>query len=143
MTAYEYKVVPAPRKGVKLKGVRSAEGRFAHALELVMNEMGADGWEYLRADTLPCDERQGLTGRNTTFQNMLVFQRRIGGDVVEAVASQQVAPMPLMAPVFRPSDEAGETTAGAPRVEATVDTEGDYTAEIPGQRRGDAEVSTQ
>ena len=40
-----------------------------------MNRLGADGWDYVRADALPCDERVGLTGTKTTFQNMLVFRR--------------------------------------------------------------------
>ncbi len=42
-----------------------------------MNAMGADGWEYQRTDTLPCEERVGLTGRTTVFQNMLVFRRAV------------------------------------------------------------------
>ena len=75
MPNYEYKVVPAPRKGLRAKGIRGAENKFANALQDVMNTQAADGWEYFRTDTLPCDERQGLTGRSTTFQNMLVFRR--------------------------------------------------------------------
>jgi hypothetical protein len=40
-----------------------------------MNELGAEGWEYQRAETLPCDERRGLTGRVETTQHVLVFRR--------------------------------------------------------------------
>ena len=75
MQRYEYRVVPAPKKGKKAKGVKTAEGRFAAALGDCMNEMAADGWEYLRTDTLPSEERAGITGRTTVFQNMLVFRR--------------------------------------------------------------------
>lgn len=81
MTRYEYKVVPAPLKGLKARGVRSAEGRFANALEEAMNTMGSDGWEYQRAETLPSVERSGLTGSTTTYRNMLVFRRVRPGDV--------------------------------------------------------------
>lgn len=77
MQNFEYKVVPAPKKGLKGKGLKTAEARFANAMMSVMNELGADGWEYQRSDTLPCEERSGLRGRNTTFQNMLVFRRSI------------------------------------------------------------------
>ena len=77
MSRFEYKVVPAPKKGQRAKGVKGTEGRFAHALESVMNELGAQGWEYLRTDTLPAEERAGLTSRTTTFQNMLVFRRAL------------------------------------------------------------------
>lgn len=75
MPQYEYRVVPAPVKGLKAKGVRGHEARFAHALEDLMNRMGAEGWEYQRAETLPAEERHGLTNVTTTYRNMLVFRR--------------------------------------------------------------------
>ena len=76
MNRFEYKVVPAPRRGEKLRGVKTTEDRFALALTNLMNALGAEGWEYIRADALPCDERAGLTGgTKTSFQNMLVFRR--------------------------------------------------------------------
>ena len=37
--------------------------------------MGRDGWDYVRADTLPVDERSGFTGSKTSFQYLLVFRR--------------------------------------------------------------------
>ncbi len=80
MTQFEYKVVPAPAKGEKVRGAKTTADRFAVALTTVMNDLGRDGWEYLRADTLPCEERVGFTGRQTTFQHMLVFRRMIAVD---------------------------------------------------------------
>ncbi|MGH1577629.1 DUF4177 domain-containing protein [Planktotalea sp.] len=77
MTPYEYKVIPAPMRGQKGKGVKGADGRFAHALETAMNEMAAIGWEYQRAETLPSEERAGLTSKTTVFRNVLVFRRAI------------------------------------------------------------------
>lgn len=79
MSRYEYKVVPAPVKGTKAKGAKTSEARFALTLTNLMNEMGSDGWEYLRADSLPAEERTGLTGRTTKFQNLLVFRRELEG----------------------------------------------------------------
>lgn len=90
MQGFEYKVIPAPRRGEKMRGLKTTEARFAFALTKAMNEMAAEGWEYLRADTLPVEERVGLTGRTTTFQHMLVFRR--------ALAAQAAAPAPLRAP---------------------------------------------
>ncbi len=72
---YEYRVVPAPRRGVRKSNAKTSEARFAVSLTDLMNEMGREGWEYLRADTLPMDERAGLTGTKTSYQNMLVFRR--------------------------------------------------------------------
>ncbi|MEQ9693701.1 DUF4177 domain-containing protein [Shimia sp. SDUM112013] len=74
-TRYDYKVIPAPSKGKKARGVKGPEGRFAHALEVAMNDMAAEGWEYLRAETLPNEERVGLTGSQTSFRTVLVFRR--------------------------------------------------------------------
>ena len=75
MPRYEFKVVPAPRKGEKARGLKTLEDRFAQTLTTLMNELGRDGWDYVRADALPVDERSGLTGTKTTFQNVLVFRR--------------------------------------------------------------------
>lgn len=92
MQSYEYKVVPAPRRGEKAKGAKTGEDRFALALTRVMNDLGADGWEYLRADTLPCDERAGLTGVKTSFMHMLVFRRALSTGAVAAPPQPAAAP---------------------------------------------------
>ncbi|MFN7224066.1 MAG: DUF4177 domain-containing protein [Paracoccaceae bacterium] len=75
MQRFEYKVIPAPKRGDKVRGIKATEDRFALTLTQLMNSLGAEGWDYVRADTLPCDERVGLTGTKTTYQNMLVFRR--------------------------------------------------------------------
>ncbi len=92
MRRYEYKVVPAPQKGLKERGVRSAEGRFAFAVETALNEMGAEGWEYLRAELLPSEERSGLTGSVTNWRNVLVFRRALDGDTSETTADDRPDP---------------------------------------------------
>lgn len=81
MSAYQYKVVPAPSRGLKGKGVKGADGKFAFALEKLMNDMGAAGWEFQRAETLPSEERAGLTSKTTVFRNVLVFRRTRDADV--------------------------------------------------------------
>ncbi|NIZ09166.1 DUF4177 domain-containing protein [Pseudooceanicola sp. HF7] len=77
MSRYEYKVVPAPTKAPKARGVKTSEGRFALTLEELMNEMAAKGWEYQRAEMLPQEERSGLTGSTTTYRNVLIFRRAL------------------------------------------------------------------
>ncbi len=137
MQRYEYKVVPAPRKGDKAKGAKTTEARFAHALTRVMNEMAAQGWDYLRTDTLPAEERVGLTGRTTTFQHMLVFRKELAPGVA---ARAPLAPLPIPGfddtdsaadePELDPMDIAARRAAlvarpqfgPAPRVSATSDT---------------------
>ena len=100
MPRYEYKVIPAPKKAGKIKGVRGTDQKFAGSLAAIMNEQGAEGWEYQRTDTLPCEERQGLTGRTTTFQNMLIFRRKIE-DTPEITAPVQPGEPVLAVPTFR------------------------------------------
>lgn len=75
MDVYEYKVVPAPAKGQKARGVRKSEDKFAYAIQQVMNQNAQDGWEFLRSETLPNEERVGLTNTSTTYRSMLVFRR--------------------------------------------------------------------
>lgn len=62
---------------MKAKGVKTPEARFALALQETMNEMGAEGWEYQRAETLPSVERTGLTGSTTNWRHVLVFRRLV------------------------------------------------------------------
>ena len=39
MSHYEYKVVPAPTKGLKVKAIKTPEGRFALTVQEVLNAM--------------------------------------------------------------------------------------------------------
>ncbi|KAA8608117.1 hypothetical protein AL036_08275 [Salipiger aestuarii] len=92
MTSYEYKVVPAPQKGEKARGIKTAEGRFACAIERAMNDMAADGWEYLRSETLPSEERSGLTSSTSVWRNLLVFRRaRMEGTEAESAVAEGTA----------------------------------------------------
>lgn len=118
MQRFEFKVIPAPKRGEKARGVKSTEDRFALALTTLMNQLGAEGWDYVRADALPCEERVGFTGSKTTFQNVLVFRRIIEGPqaqsqtarlmLTEAVSSTPrlgpaEAPLPGQAPAVGPA----------------------------------------
>ncbi len=77
MQSYEYKVVPAPLRGDKERGLKTGAERFAHALAQLMNELAQEGWEYWRAETLPAEERAGLTSKTTVYHNLLVFRRAL------------------------------------------------------------------
>ena len=94
MPRYEYKVVPAPTKGIKGKGVRGAEATFSFAFQELMNGIAGYGWEYQRAETLPSVERSGLTGTTTEWRNVLVFRRLREGDASEFQPELLPAPMP-------------------------------------------------
>ncbi len=125
---YEYSVVPAPKKGVKSKGVKTVEDRFAHALQEIMNEKGAAGWEYVRTDTLPVEERQGLTGRTTTYQNMMVFRRSA------APATESAEPPRALLAAPAPEADAETAPTNAAPIEPTFTSRSDakmMTVETP------------
>lgn len=108
MQHFEYKVIPAPKRGEKARGVKTTEDRFAHALTTLMNALGAEGWDYVRADSLPCEERVGFTGTKTTFQNVLVFRRVIDslapeGPAARLLLQQPVSATPRLGPAETPA----------------------------------------
>lgn len=77
MPDYEYKVVPAPTRGEKVKGLKRTSERFAYTMSGLLNTMAREGWEYFCSETLPCEQRKGLFGTTTTYQNMLIFRRSL------------------------------------------------------------------
>lgn len=110
MSSYEYTVIPAPARGEKAKGAKTGIDRFAATLSDVLNEMARDGWEYVRAETLPAEERSGLTSRSTVYHNLLVFRRALDSDLAAAPRiDSRPAPSPA-APRF-------ETDLAAPPAE--------------------------
>lgn len=127
MAAYEYQVIPAPVRGEKAKGLKTTGERFANTLAAVLNDMAAQGWEYLRAETLPAEERSGLTGRNTAWQNLLIFRRALAGnDAATAKPALAAAPAPaptaVPAATAAPAAPASATTAPATAAPAAAQT---------------------
>ncbi|KIN64614.1 hypothetical protein Z946_3506 [Sulfitobacter noctilucicola] len=116
MPRYEYKVVPAPTKGLKAKGVKGAEARFAHAVQELMNGLAGYGWEYQRAETLPSIERSGLTSSTTEWRNVLVF-RRLREHDAEAFAPELLPPPPSA------DDNPDQNDVGTPAKADTADAE--------------------
>jgi hypothetical protein len=106
MPSHEYRVVPAPRRGIKAKGARRAEDRFARAVEAEMNRMAEEGWEFVRSDTLPCEQKPGWFSRPVTvFQTLLVFRRPLETQAESAppVAAAAMPPPVVVAPLTLPA----------------------------------------
>lgn len=114
---FEYKVVPAPAKGTKAKGVKTPQGRFAVTIEQVLNDMAADGWEFQRAELLPSEERVGLTGSATHWRNLLVFRRLTDGSAAAEVANS-ASYIPVVEAVHAPETVHLTATAGDPEAPA-------------------------
>ena len=150
MQTHEYTVIPAPSRGEKARGARTGIERFAYALTGEINRMAAAGWEYVRAETLPCEERSGLTSRTTVYHNVLVFRRAlaradaahpVAAPAVTAVAppqpAAQAAPAhepPAYWPDGQPEDMADDA---APRDAASYD-DSFHEPPLPGDEPQDA-----
>ena len=125
---FEYKIVPAPTKALKNKGLKSPEDRFAFTLEELLNEMGAEGWEYQRAETLPSTERAGLTSTTTEWRNVLVFRKMVSEEVIQrdtnrsTVAAQATPELPAgAAAVIEPTLRADAPASITPDEEETAE----------------------
>ncbi|MFO7855694.1 MAG: DUF4177 domain-containing protein, partial [Paracoccaceae bacterium] len=92
-------------------GGRGAEA-FARTVEAAIGEEAVDGWEFQRAESLPCEERAGwFGGRRTEWRTVLVFRRPRAG---AAVPAPETAPRRAESPPD-PDEAAGRAFArGAP-----------------------------
>jgi hypothetical protein len=76
MSYFDYKVVPAPQRVKKVRGVSGAADLFALTLTDAINEVARQGWEYVRAETMTAEAPRGFLRRaSTSEQTMLVFRR--------------------------------------------------------------------
>jgi len=144
MPFYEYKVVPLPEKTPKVRGLKGAP-LFSHGLQTLMNTEAQDGWEYLRAESLPDEERKGLMGtREMVTRNVLVFRRELYYE--EPADTETEAPLSLNrtarvpAPEATPAKVEADTPSDLDRIYAGAepepyDTEPAETAEKPSVRR--------
>jgi hypothetical protein len=114
MTHYDYKVIPAPKKVKRVKGISGADELFAHTLTDAINEVARQGWEYVRAERLPAEAPRGwLRAAQAEEQAVLVFRR----------ARESLGPRLAYAPeapaALPPEPEAPRAVAAAER--AAVD----------------------
>ena len=102
---YDYKVVPAPKRAKKVRGVRTAEELFALTLTDAINEVARQGWEYVRAEHLPAEASRGwFRTALAEEQTVLVFRRPRDtlGPRIAAVRADDVPT--ATAPVGAPAD---------------------------------------
>jgi hypothetical protein len=76
MTVYDYRVVPAPKKLKKVKGLKSTSELFAATLAEAINAVARDGWEYVRSESLSASVEGGLLRRGAEVtETVLIFRR--------------------------------------------------------------------
>ncbi|MBK4215452.1 DUF4177 domain-containing protein [Paracoccus caeni] len=111
---YEYTAIAAPNRGEKAKDAKTPTDRYALSLTAELNRMAADGWEYVRADVLPSEERSGLTSRTTVYHNLLVFRRELAAATLTAPAPQPEYPV-AASPARAPEPSPATPAAAAPQ----------------------------
>ncbi len=94
MQMHEYLALPAPRKGAKVKNLKTPAERFAHSVTSLLNELAAEGWEFWRSECLPSDERKGLTGTTVVQNHLLIFRRPSAEALAEHLGQAETAPAP-------------------------------------------------
>lgn len=98
MQMHEYLALPAPRKGAKVKNLKTPAERFAYSVTTLMNELAAEGWEFWRSECLPSDERKGLTGTTVVQNHLLIFRRPSAEALAEHLGQPEAAPTPAPGP---------------------------------------------
>lgn len=140
MSQFEYRVIPAPLRGEKAKDAKTPTDRYSLTLTSELNRMARDGWEYVRADVLPSEERSGLTGRSTVYHNLLVFRRAVPVPSTGAIPTQPKPEYPVAASPARapePVPDLPEAAAPLQRAQpagsmpATDDTQADALPPAP------------
>ena len=89
MQSYEYLALPAPLRGQKIKGLKTPAERYAHEMTTLLNDLSSEGWEYLRFECLPSEERKGFTGTTTVQNNLLIFRRPKAEELAERMAHDE------------------------------------------------------
>lgn len=116
MTFYDYKVTPAPKQIKRIKGVSGTAELFAATLSDAINAAARDGWEYVRAESLPATESGGWFRRGAeVIETVLVFRRPRETLGPRLASARQPEPAPAVgievepprAPVERPPTLAG------------------------------------
>ena len=73
---FEYKCVGAPERPKRLRGAWSRSDRVALALQELISAEAVDGWEYMRTDLVPVEEKPGFFSRaQEVHRAVLIFRR--------------------------------------------------------------------
>ncbi len=124
MTGYTYKTVAAPRRLKKVKGVKGQDALLAHSVEELIAVEAAQGWEYLRADTFPVEEKGGMFSKAVvTERALLVFRKPVAIQHAQQAqpqaahapsAAHPAPPQPAVSRPVTPQPQATEPQITAP-----------------------------
>jgi len=135
--SFEYKCVAAPERAKRIRGARTRTERVAMAMEELINEEAVNGWEYLRTDLVPVEEKPGLLSQSREVHRAVLIFRRSRALAQPAHHRGGPAPMhhaPEVAPRFPPQSLAGVDNTEEPlRLSPDMQTSGPQRP-VPGRR---------
>jgi hypothetical protein len=107
MSYYDYKIVPAPKRAKKVKGVSGAADLFALTLNDAVNELARQGWEYYCSEQLSIQTPGGWLSRSRTEEHTVLVFRKPREHLSPRIAAEtgqdlQPAPRPVEAPRREP-----------------------------------------
>lgn len=76
MTYYDYKVVPAPKRVKKIKGISAAPDLFALTLTEAINEVARQGWEYYCSESITVQAPGGWFKRGAIEEQVVLIFRK-------------------------------------------------------------------
>lgn len=113
---YEYRIVPAPTRRMRFKGLTRKDDAFSLTLTEVMNDQAREGWEYVRADKLAETRGMWPFRRQMPEKDLLVFRRTMKRHV-ERLNEFDVEAAKIRARKVRRSDLVAMVEAGGRKVE--------------------------
>lgn len=76
--SFEYKCIGAPERPKRQRGVRGRSERVALAMQEIIAVEAVDGWEYMRTDLVPVEEKASLFSRTREVHRaVLIFRREL------------------------------------------------------------------
>lgn len=90
MPHYEFKVVPAPDRVQPLEGRARPRDPFCDIVQALLNDLGAEGWDFVRAEHLRVRRSFWSFGPAVTERTLLIFRRETVA--AEAETAEPAAP---------------------------------------------------
>ena len=80
---FEYRLTQKPAASKKVKGLKTIQDRYAHALTEALNTEAKSGWEFVGQENFTVEDKAGIMKKSKfTDLTFLVFRREIAGEAV-------------------------------------------------------------
>lgn len=74
MTKYEFRAIPCPERALRSADIPAGADPFCETLAAAINDLAAEGWDYIRSETIEVKTRRFLRLRKQD-RTFLVFRR--------------------------------------------------------------------